>query len=145
MSSPAYFSTLISKLQVGKKVWVTVDERAPKRSEQQHRLYFAYLTYISNETGNEVEDLHEHFKAKYLALPQSVLTLKGNKSQVIKYASTTGLTKDEFSFYLRRIELETGVPIPDTEAYLYGSKEEQIEIYNKQPIYPDEYEGEPLV
>lgn len=146
MHSPAYFATLINKLPAGKKVWVTVDDRAPRRSEQQHRLYFAYLTYIADETGNEVEDLHEYFKAKYLALPQSVLTLKGESKPMIKYASTTGLTKAQFSEYLRRIELETGVPIPDTEAYLYGAREEQIEIRNKvMAEYPEDYQGAPLI
>lgn len=139
MHSPAYFSTKISKLPVGKKVWVMIDDRAPTRSDQQNRLYWRYLEYIHEETGNEKDDLHEYFANKYLALPESVLTLKDGTKQIIRRRrSTADLTKDEFSYYLNRIELESGVKIPDTEAYLYGKREEQIATYNKvMENYPD--------
>ena len=143
----AYFATKLSKIPANKKVWVTVDDRAPKRSDQQNRLYWQYLTYIESETGNDKEDLHEYFAQKYLALPESVLTLKdGTKQMVRGRRSTVDLSKAEFSHYMQRVELESGVPIPDTEAYLYGAKEEQIDVYNAvMKDYPDTYTGAPTI
>lgn len=138
ISSPAYFSDKLLKIPEGKKVWVTVDDRAPKRSEQQNRFYWMYLNNISDETGNETEDLHTHFKSQYLRLPQAVLTVNGVDVVVQKYRSTTDLSKAEFSEYMQKIERDTGVPIPDAEEWVYGKREEQIEIYNKlQEEYPD--------
>lgn len=145
MHAPDYFATMLTKVPIGKRVWVTVDDRAPRRSDQQNRLYWMYLKYIEDETGNDSETLHEHFKQKYLALPHSILALSGIDVHVTQYASTTGLSKAEFSEYLQKIERDTGIPIPDTEAYLYGAKEEQIEIYNKVMAgYPDNFE-EPTI
>lgn len=140
-----YFFTKINKIPSGKLVWITVDDRAPRRSDQQNRLYWMYLNYISEETGNEPEDLHEHFAQTYLLLPESILTIGTQKQSIRKRRSTTDLSKAEFSDYLQKIERDTGIRIPDTEAFLYGKKEEQIEIYNNvMSEYPEEYE-EPTI
>ena len=139
MFSPAYFSDKLLKLPVGHKVWVTIDDKAPRRSDAQNRFYWLYLTAIENETGNSKEDLHEHFAQRYLSLPESILTIGTTEQRIVKRRSTTDLSKSEFSEYMMKIERDSGVAIPDAEEFIYGAKQEQIDVYNKvMSQYPED-------
>lgn len=91
--------------------------RVPKRSISQNSYYWLYLTVISHETGNDVDDLHGFFKRKFLPITSGVIVLKGGMQHTYKkLTSTTDLSKAEFGEYLDKICAETGVPLPDPEA-----------------------------
>ncbi len=80
-----------------------------KRSDNQNRLYWAYLGIISHDTGDDVNSLHEYFKRAFL--PPQFITARGKEIRIP--SSTTDLNKTEFSEYMTRIEVDTGIPVPD--------------------------------
>lgn len=120
--APKFFEMSIQKLKEGNYI-SSLESTKPKRSMSQNALYWLYLEIISNETGNYPEDLHEFFKRKFL--PRKIVKIQGkNKTfDLEKIKSTTKLDKTEFGEYLKKIESLTGVPIPDTEKWLFGEKE----------------------
>lgn len=135
-NSPRFYLTRIQKLKPGTDVWVTVTDRTPTRSDAQNRLYHLYLTLIAEETGNDHDALHEHFKREYLKLPpQSVKTARGEVIEVQMYRSTTTLSKAAFSEYMRKIERDTGVEIPESESN-HLLKGMAIDVRNDES-YPD--------
>lgn len=93
-----------------------------KRSLRQNAFYWFYLSIIAGETGNDPEDLHEFLKTKLL--PKKIIKIKGRKGvyDVVKYKSTTELSKLEFGEYMERICVLTEVPIPDPEAAGFFTK-----------------------
>jgi len=87
--------------------------RSKKRTNSQNALLWLYLSVISKETGNSENDLHEYFRRKHL--PPQFVTVLGKE---VKFPhSTTDLNRVEFSDYMERICAETGISIPDTEAW----------------------------
>jgi len=97
----------------GKYIYITLDTRKPSRSLEQNRLYWLYLNIISEETGHDIEEIHEWAKGKFLS--KGIKEIFGDKTRVKK--STTELNKSEFTEFLLDIERVTGVPIPDTSIY----------------------------
>lgn len=97
----------------GKKFVLEVSEDRPKRTISQNALLWLFLNYIENETGENADDLHEIAKRKFLA-PRQVRVLDEDYKLP---ASSTRLTKNEFSEYLDKISAWSGVAIPDTEAF----------------------------
>jgi hypothetical protein len=90
------------------KYRVEIDKFRISRSNQQNKLYWAYLRLCEEETGNEANDLHEYFKRKFLP-PQ----FKEIMGETIKLpATTTKLNKTEFGTYLDKISFLTSIPIP---------------------------------
>lgn len=79
-----------------------------RRSKSQNAYYWAYLEAIEAETGNLASDLHEWARRKFL--PARFLSVQGDEAWIP--ASTTALTKAEFSDYLDKIAAETGIGIP---------------------------------
>jgi hypothetical protein len=99
---------------------IKVSKIENKRSLDQNRLYFLYLGCIGQETGNDKDQLHEFFKAKYLGI--ETIELKFSKSQdyyINICKSTTKLTTKRFTEYLEKIvifastELRITLPNPD--------------------------------
>lgn len=86
---------------------VTRDE--VKRSMSQHRYYFLFLQVISQETGEEVDDLHQFFKRKLLQ--PKYITVMGEEIKLPR--STKELTKNEMGEYLDRISALVEIPLPD--------------------------------
>lgn len=121
-NSAAFLRHAISKFKEGKVVWVTIDDRAPKRSELQHRFYFLCLTAIEESTGMDKDDLHLFFKEKFLE--KKKLRLKGE--EVAVPPSTTTLTKAEFVEYMMQIAAfvgTMGIVLPDPAEWYAGSPE----------------------
>lgn len=87
------------------------EEWKEDRSSRQNRYYWAYLTIISQETGDTINDLHEYFKRKHLQ--PRFITAMGKEIKIP--ASTTKLTKEEFGKYIDSIELECGVIAPNPD------------------------------
>lgn len=89
-------------------VEVVIRKWKQKRSIDQNRLYWKYLEIISEETGEDIQWLHEYFKRRFL--PKREKEIFGEILVVVE--STTALTKQEFTRYMQQIEVETGYPIP---------------------------------
>lgn len=146
IDAKAYYQDKINKLKLGSTVWLTIDDRKPKRTDAQNRLYWVYLHYIQEETGNDAEALHEMFKAQFSPftvhlVPQYVekdgkWIAKGKIEQRVP-KSTTDMTKAEFAEYILAIEELTGFPIPDTAQYLYHDLKEYFDQKKEKLEYPE--------
>jgi hypothetical protein len=107
-----YFSELIN-------IFAPVNSR----TLNQNKLYWLWITCISEETGNEKNDLHEFFKNSFLS--KENLTLKFDSKQFFfeKRISTVDLNKIQFMEYLNKIqifaltELSIKLPLPEEQIY----------------------------
>ena len=92
----------------------TCEEQKRIRTIPQNKLYRLWLTCISQETGNEVADLHDEFKERYT---EPIITEVLGKRRV-KY-TTTNLNTIQFTNYLEKIkifaatELSITLPLPE--------------------------------
>lgn len=98
----------------GKKVTLKVEDKKPRRTDQQHRYYWVYLTHIAEQTGHDKEDLHELFKGKFLSTGIKDIFGERVRSKV----STKSLSVGRFVEYIMEIEDFTGIEAPDTRDYL---------------------------
>lgn len=99
------------KMWVGQfegEVEVKIDRPSNDRTSKQNKMYWAYLTLIETETGNEAGDIHEYCKRKFLQPEIKVIFGENVKLP----ASTTKLTTIEFSTYMEKICALTEIPIP---------------------------------
>ena len=88
-------------------VIVRVEVSRPKRSSQQNRLYWkCFVQPISEHTGYEPDEIHAYLKQRFL--PMQHLMIQSASGEVIDEAdveaTTTKLTKKEFTEYMRAIE-----------------------------------------
>ena len=109
IDTPESYNRYLSGFNEGEKIVIDIEKKKNKRSLSQNAYYWIYLGVIENETGNTADDLHEYFKRKFLR-PQEK-TILGVEMKLP--ASTTNLSKHDFSEYLDHIAAITGVPIPD--------------------------------
>src|ERR1019366_2306172 len=86
---------------------IVIDQPHHPRSHSQNAYYWAYLTIIAKETGDNENDLHEYFKRKLL--PPVFKTIRGEEMKLP--ASTTDLDKLGFTEYLDKICSLTNVPL----------------------------------
>ena len=93
---------------------IKIDKWKKNRSNNQNNYYWMYLGIISDETGDNANDLHEFFKRKLL--PPRFIKVLGKEVKLP--ATTTTLSKADFAKYLMSIEHLTVIPAPDTEKYL---------------------------
>ena len=93
----------IKRIDLSKAFTVEVRERRPVRTIPQNRLYRLWLVCISHETGNDVDDLHEYFKRKYLEPKETNIF----GSIEIRY-TTTDLNTLQFTTYLEYIQAFAG-------------------------------------
>lgn len=94
----------------------------PKRSTQQNSYYWFYLGLVEDSTGLDANELHEIFKR--LFLPPRFVKYKGREIKLP--ATTIKLSKSDFSDYLDKICMESGVSLPNPEKQGY--------IANNDPI-----------
>lgn len=95
---------IIKDLKVDEPVWVTVLNNKPTRSQLQNNFYWLYLSSFEEDK----DYLHEYFKEKFA--PEKEIEVNGEIKRVKK--TTTTMTTQEFSTYIKNIELETGVLAP---------------------------------
>ena len=88
-----------------------IKKQTSSRSDKQNRYYWAYLKIIEDETGNDSNDLHEFLKRKIL--PPVFITVLGQEIKIP--ASTTKLDKFQFTEYINKIEILTGIPSPNPD------------------------------
>lgn len=107
------------KRLVKNKAKVEVVQIKQTRSTSQNRLYWMWLNCISQETGQDPEDVHEVLKSFYLT---GKFIKVGNLGQNVK-PSTTKLNTKEFTDYLDKIKLwaseEMGITLLDPNDKLF--------------------------
>lgn len=106
----------IGKLDISRRQYtVKVAKKAEIRTLSQNRLYYLWLNCISAETGNEVEDLHEYFKQKFIGVRSRIIY----GENVVKAYSTTDLNTEEFTAYLDKVQrwanVEQGIILPNPD------------------------------
>jgi len=104
---------LVSNLDLEKKYTVKVTCKRDKRSIDQNALYWLWLTCIEQESGNDKNDLHDHFRTEYIGGEWREVF----GSKCFKLKSTTDLDTALFTQYLDKIQIfastELGVKLPD--------------------------------
>jgi hypothetical protein len=105
----------IEKLTEGKTYSVSISQKREVRTLPQNKLYWLWMRCISDETGNDKDDLHEFFKTKFLgSVPTQVLNEVFDKPR-----STTKLNTKQFTNYLDLIQsfasAELGIILPNPE------------------------------
>lgn len=108
----AYFDLYVGTLD-GQRITVTVKKLKKLRSIKANAYYWVYLGLIAEETGNDINLLHDLFKNKFL--PKASVTIKEVKELVAP--STTTLSNVEMLEYIRNIESMTGILAPDPNDY----------------------------
>lgn len=105
----------IASLEPDKFYKVKITQKRAKRSINQNSLYWMWLTCIEQETGNEKEFLHNHFRNKYLG--SETVEIFGQKQNELY--STTRLSTLLFKQYLDKIQYfassELGIILPNPE------------------------------
>lgn len=107
----------INNLTLEKDFIFSWKERKPKRSISQNNLYWLWLGFIEDETGNDAKYLHEDYFGK-MFLPKEKKVIFG--VEIEKNVSTTSLDTGEFKKYLDKIQLhmaEKGIKLPDPDDY----------------------------
>lgn len=99
----------------GQQIELTLGKRAKKRTDKSNRYYWAYLHLLEQETGDDANSLHEYFKKEFL--PPNIEYLKSINREVEIPKTTTKLLTIEFSEYIKKIEVLTGIPAPDPEEF----------------------------
>lgn len=111
--SPKYYHSQLAKFRDKEEVSLLVTNQRPKRSEQQNRYWWVYMTLIGEETGHAPEEIHEWAKGKFLT--KGIVTIFGQLTRI--KGSTTELSKSEFGELIMRVEAETGIASPPVENY----------------------------
>ncbi|MGF0036502.1 hypothetical protein [Victivallis vadensis] len=73
---------------------VVIEPVTKERTNEQNRFYWAVLNEIAEATGNGNEDLHEHFRARFL---------QDRSCTPARIRSTTELSVREFTRYIDQI------------------------------------------
>ena len=96
-------------------VWdIEITKHRKSRSVSQNRLMWMWLNIISQETGNDADDLHELLKIKFLGTEKKVFL----GTDIERAKSTTKLNTIEFTNYLDKIETlanSIGITLPHPE------------------------------
>jgi len=105
----------IEHIQSLEGVWdIEITKHKKSRSVSQNRLMWMWLNIISNDTGNDPDDLHELLKMKFLGTEKKVFM----GSEIERPKSTTKLSTLEFTNYLDKIETlatSIGIVLPHPE------------------------------
>ena len=119
----------IEKLPEGKSYNIAITQKKEVRTLPQNKLYWLWIACISDETGNDKENLHEFFKMKYLdgkfvELFSESFWMNG---------STKELDTKQFTHYLEAIQVfassELGVILPNPEDLYFGDFLEKYKNY----------------
>lgn len=99
----------------GKHVWFFIDDRRPPRTLLQNNyLWGVVYEYIANDTGLDVEEIHEEMKERFL--PRFFEKDEAGVERPLE-KSTTRLSTKEFTVYIEKVRAwagtELGINIPN--------------------------------
>lgn len=112
-ASKYYRHAIQNKFKVGDRVTITITNKKPKRTEQQNRYYWLYITIIAEEAGHTPEEIHEWIKGKFIT--KGIKQIFGVPVRI--KGSTTELSVTEFSELITKIAAETMIEPPDTAPF----------------------------
>ncbi len=118
--NPEQFAIAVAQLE-GKPVTLTLKKFFFQRSINANKLYWSYLRDIVQETdGIYTEDransLHQYFRRQLLPpVEEKVKLPNGKVITFLRPKSTTELDSQQFSAYLKAIEMLTGVAIDERQ------------------------------
>jgi hypothetical protein len=123
-----WYQSELSKFKHEERVKFKIEKEEKKRTKKQNRYYWGvYLPKIIEETGEPDKDrLHELFKGKFLTI--GIFEVLGEKVRIKK--STTELSSEEFSKYIRNIESLTGVVAQPTQNWNLPPLDSYEDIHN---------------
>ena len=109
----------IDKLNPEKRYTVSITLKREIRTVPQNRLYWLYVTCISDETGSSKDDIHSYFKQTFLKVDELVI---GN-TNIPQTVSTTKLNTKMMADLINQIIVwassELGIILPDPADYLW--------------------------
>lgn len=108
--------SLLQNYKVSGKTEISVKPYKKSRSNAQNRLYWCWLSVLSQEIGYTKDELHEFFKHKFLG--SEYKTVFG--AEVLIANSSADLKVQEFTDYLTQIEvfaMSHGFMLPHTPDY----------------------------
>ncbi|HUX56252.1 MAG TPA: hypothetical protein VMV77_04715 [Bacteroidales bacterium] len=111
----------IKRLDLSKDYTIDILLRRKVRSISQNSLYWLWLSCIEFETGNDKDDLHDHFKKKWL----EPIDINLFGESFFKW-STKDLNTIQFKYYLDKI-------------HVFASTELSITLPNPEDQYWDEF------
>jgi len=117
----------IDLIPVGSRYDISIIKYRHKRSLSQNSLYRLWLKCISAETGNDVDDLHDYFKRRFLS---NSVEIFGEECDF--GISTTKLNTVEFTAFLDKVQrfaANEGIPLPNPEDLCFE------QFYNKYKNY----------
>lgn len=106
------------------EVEILIRKRKSKRSLEQNRLWWLYITILANETGMLKDAMHEICKYKFLK-KETVIESTGEIMEYI--GSTTQLNKSEFADMIAELQQWAS----ESLNIILPSPGEQIEILTK--------------
>jgi len=108
---------------------VTIVITKEKRTLDQNRLYWLWLTCIAQNTGNDKDSLHEYFVWKYIQ-PEFQQVFE---KLIYKRLSTTSLDTKQFTEYLNKIQVfantELAIELPNPEDKKFEEFKDYYEKY----------------
>jgi hypothetical protein len=106
----------IDQLPDGKQYIIEIKIKRERRTIDQNRLYWLWLSCIMDETGEYKDALHEYFKQHFLGCDEYKVF---NKQQIAISKSTATLDTKQMTDYLERIQQfassELGIVLPNPE------------------------------
>lgn len=100
----------------GEDLWLTIESKTPTRTNRQLRFYWVFLEKISEESGHTTEELHHTFKRSFIKPKQ----VHGINDTYRERPTTSTMSTKEFSNYINKIEMETGISAPSRTRYGLG-------------------------
>lgn len=71
--SPDHYTQQVSRLPVGKRVALTVEEYQPTKTDSQHKYYWALIGYLADYSGHEPAELHDAIMRRKFGTKQIVV------------------------------------------------------------------------
>lgn len=124
----------VDQLPAGKLYNVKIVQHRERRSVDQNSLYWLWLACISDETGEDKDDLHDLFKQKYLGFQQkNIFPGREFGTTVYKELTTTRMDTLEFTQYLKKVKGFAlhflGIVLPEPEDQYWNQFYEQYKNY----------------
>lgn len=94
-----------------------------RRSNDQNRLMWLWLTCIEEETGTDKQDVHDYYCKKFLCRSVEI----GGKTELV-VTGTSGLNTETMTYFLNKVqadaESELGIRLPSPDDERWAAFEE---------------------
>lgn len=121
IKSPEHYQQQVSRMPIGKKVALTIEEYTATKSQSQHRYYWALIGYLAEYSGHEPTELHDAIMRRKFGTKQIVVgdlkeTVRKSISDAAKFPKGEMIELIEEVLELCRI---LGIHVPSKEELGY--------------------------